>query len=299
MSEATRRSVFLDEIGLGPIWLRRERVPASNEAAPELADVSPPAAVALAAQLPVVAMSEAEPQPAAVLAPAAVASARDAAPSAWAEDGAVNSAPPAPATAISLLQSPAAMDWPQLQTAVAECTACGLCRGRKNTVFGVGDSKARWLFIGEGPGRNEDIQGEPFVGPAGKLLDNILLAMGLARGQNAYIANIVKCRPTDENGRDRPPAADEVAACMPYLQRQIELIQPTVLVALGKTAALSLLGLDPSTPVSKLRGSVHRYAERPLIVTYHPAYLLRQLADKGKVWSDLCLAMSTYANTPE
>jgi uracil-DNA glycosylase len=197
---------------------------------------------------------------------------------------------------IPAANSPAAMDWQQLQKAVAGCTACGLCHGRKNTVFGVGDSKAKWLFIGEGPGRNEDIQGEPFVGPAGKLLDNILLAMGLKRGENAYIANIVKCRPTDGTGRDRPPAAEEVAACLPYLQRQIELIQPTILVALGKTAALSLLGLDPATPVSKLRGTVHRYADRPLVVTYHPAYLLRQLADKGKVWSDLCLAMSTYAS---
>ena len=300
MSEVSRRSVFLDEIGLGPIWLRREEVAALREAAPELEHVSPPEMVV--AEMPVSAMSDLEAQPDAVLAskPEAIAApARDAAPSAWAEDEAAIPAPPAPGAAVSSLQSPAAMDWPQLQKAVAGCTACGLCRGRKNTVFGVGDSKARWLFIGEGPGRNEDIQGEPFVGPAGKLLDNILLAMGLARGQNAYIANIVKCRPTDENGRDRPPAADEVAACMPYLQRQIELIQPTVLVALGKTAALSLLGLDPSTPVSKLRGSVHRYAERPLIVTYHPAYLLRQLADKGKVWSDLCLAMSTYANIPE
>ncbi|MGB7193110.1 MAG: uracil-DNA glycosylase [Collimonas pratensis] len=300
MSEVSRRSVFLDEIGLGPIWLRREGVLASTETGAELADVSPPVDMAVAAPAPAVAMSDPELQPHAVPAPeAAVAPARDAAPSAWTEDEAAIPAPPAPARAIASLQSPAAMDWPQLQKAVAECTACGLCRGRKNTVFGVGDSKARWLFIGEGPGRNEDIQGEPFVGPAGKLLDNILLAMGLARGENAYIANIVKCRPTDENGRDRPPAADEVAACLPYLQRQIELIQPTVLVALGKTAALSLLGLDPSTPVSKLRGSVHRYAERPLIVTYHPAYLLRQLADKGKVWSDLCLAMSTYANILE
>lgn len=293
MSEVTRRSVFLEEIGLGPIWLQREGVLASSEAAPELDDVAPPADVAVAAA-PVSVMSNPEPQPAAIAAPA-----RDTAHSAWSEDEVVTFAPPVPAAAIPSVQSPMAMDWPQLQQAVAACTACGLCRGRKNTVFGVGDSKARWLFIGEGPGRNEDIQGEPFVGPAGKLLDNILLAMGLARGDNAYIANIVKCRPTDENGRDRPPAADEVAACMPYLQRQIELIQPTVLVALGKTAALSLLGLDPSTPVSKLRGSVHRYAERPLIVTYHPAYLLRQLADKGKVWSDLCLAMSTYANIPE
>jgi uracil-DNA glycosylase family 4 len=187
------------------------------------------------------------------------------------------------------------MDWGKLKDTVAACEQCGLCRGRKKTVFGVGDEKAKWLFIGEGPGRNEDIQGEPFVGPAGKLLDNMLVAMGLKRGDNAYIANIVKCRPTDESGKDRPPSPQEVASCLPYLQRQIALIQPTVLVALGKTAALSLLGLDPATPVSKLRGSVHQYQGLPLVVTYHPAYLLRQLGDKSKAWADLCLAMTTYA----
>jgi DNA polymerase len=192
----------------------------------------------------------------------------------------------------------AAMDWPALKQQVADCRRCGLCQGRKNTVFGVGDEKAKWLFIGEGPGRNEDMQGEPFVGPAGKLLDNMLAAMGVKRGDNAYIANIVKCRPTDENGRDRPPSPQEVAACLPYLQRQIALIQPTVLVALGKTAALALLGLDPSTPVSRLRGTVHRYQDQPLVVTYHPAYLLRTLNDKSKAWADLCLAMSTYQAQP-
>jgi DNA polymerase len=140
------------------------------------------------------------------------------------------------------------------------------------------------------------MQGEPFVGPAGKLLDNMLLAIGLKRGENAYIANIVKCRPIGADGRDRPPSPDEAAACMPYLQRQIALIQPAIIVALGKTAALSLLGLDQDTPVAQLRGKVHRFAGLPLVVTYHPAYLLRKLTDKGKTWSDLCLAMSTYAD---
>lgn len=190
----------------------------------------------------------------------------------------------------------AAMDWTELKAAVAGCTKCGLCQGRTQSVFGVGDEKAKWLFVGEGPGRNEDLTGEPFVGKAGKLLDNMLLSMGLKRGENAYIANIVKCRPTDASGKDRPPTPEETAACMPYLERQIELIQPTILVALGKTAALSLLGLDPETPVSRLRGKVHQYAGRPLVVTYHPAYLLRNMGDKRKTWADLCLAMATYAN---
>ncbi|WP_442782566.1 uracil-DNA glycosylase [Collimonas fungivorans] len=282
MSEMIRRSVFLDEIGLGPLWLRRDGGLAS--AGPiEADDMAPMEGI------PAAALHGQQP------APVAHAVQDKAEISAWGGDEPIS----APSAAVHAAQSPAAMDWTQLQAAVAGCTACGLCQGRKNTVFGVGDSKAKWLFIGEGPGRNEDIQGEPFVGPAGKLLDNILLAMGLKRGDNAYIANIVKCRPTDGTGRDRPPAAEEVAACMPYLQRQIELIQPTILVALGKTAALSLLGLDAATPVSKLRGTVHRYADRPLVVTYHPAYLLRQLGDKGKVWSDLCLAMSAYANAGE
>jgi uracil-DNA glycosylase family 4 len=189
----------------------------------------------------------------------------------------------------------ARMDWMQLKEAVTGCIKCDLCRTRTRTVFGVGDEKANWLFVGEGPGYNEDLKGEPFVGKAGKLLDNMLLAMDLRRGENAYIANIVKCRPTDAAGRDRAPTPEEVAACMPYLRRQIELIQPGIIVALGKTAAVSLLDLDPDTPVSRIRGKVHRYVGLPVVATYHPAYLLRNPADKKKVWMDLCLAMSTYA----
>lgn len=184
------------------------------------------------------------------------------------------------------------MDWATLEESIRGCQRCGLCQGRTHAVPGVGDHKARWLFVGEGPGRQEDAQGEPFVGPAGKLLDNMLRALGLARGVNTYIANIVKCRPVGTDGRDRPPAADEVAACMPYLARQIDLIRPDVIVALGKTAAVSLLGLPADTSLASLRDKMHRYAALPLIVTYHPAYLLRQPADKAKSWRDLCLAQS-------
>lgn len=266
-SNTQRRAAFLDEIGVGPLWVRRDATPAEA--------VHPEGRVA----------DDIEPMAAAFDAASVV------------PEHAV------PADAFVPLHAPntpnadevAHMDWTALKASVAGCTKCRLCHGRTQTVFGVGDEKAKWLFVGEGPGRNEDMRGEPFVGQAGKLLDNMLLAMGLRRGENAYIANIVKCRPTDDNGRDRPPAPDEAAACLPYLQRQIALIQPSVIVALGKTAALSLLGLDPETPVSKLRGSVHRYADRPLIVTYHPAYLLRNMADKRKAWADLCLAMATYA----
>ncbi len=184
----------------------------------------------------------------------------------------------------------ASMDWETLEATIRECTRCGLCKGRTHAVPGVGDRQARWLFVGEGPGRTEDLQGEPFVGPAGKLLDNMMRALGLARGTRTYIANIVKCRPVGDDGRDRPPVAQEAAACMPYLERQIALIKPDVIIALGKTAAVSLLGLAEDTALSGLRGKPHAYAGIPLVVTYHPAYLLRKPADKARSWQDLCLA---------
>ena len=184
----------------------------------------------------------------------------------------------------------AAMDWDPLEASIRECTRCGLCEGRQHAVPGVGDRAGRWLFVGEGPGRNEDLQGEPFVGPAGKLLDNMLRALDLARGKDTYIANIVKCRPVGADGRDRPPTPDEVDACMPYLRRQIALIRPQVIIALGKTAAVSLLGLPADTALAGLRGEPREFDGIPLVITYHPAYLLRQPADKAKTWRDLCLA---------
>ena len=278
-SNSERQAVFLDEIGVGPLWKRRG-LPASL----------------MSADLPA-----AEPAPERVQAThAAKINESEAAASAWSTDAmaAQPAYPRSEIKAVAPSPAPSAMNWSQLKAAVSTCEQCGLCKKRTNTVFGVGDEKAKWLFIGEGPGRNEDAQGEPFIGPAGKLLDNMLLALGLKRGDNAYIANIVKCRPTDANGKDRPPTAEEADACMPYLQRQIALIQPTVIVALGKTAALSLLKRDPTTPVSVLRGTVHRYADLPLIVTYHPAYLLRSPVDKRKTWADLCLAMKIFADAP-
>ncbi|WP_334188979.1 uracil-DNA glycosylase [Noviherbaspirillum sp.] len=266
MTNDQRRSAYLEEIGIGPLWKRR--FPPS-----ETTGVSEP----VVEQLPGIPTHQeaflAEPAvPGTSMAPAA-------------ETHAFSKYDPAVI---------ARMDWATLKETVSGCTKCDLCQSRTHTAFGVGDEKAKWLFVGEGPGRNEDLRGEPFVGQAGKLLDNMLLALGLKRGENAYIANIVKCRPTDAAGKDRPPTAEESAACIPYLQRQISLIQPAIIVALGKTAALSLLNLRPDTPVSKLRGTVHTYADRPLVVTYHPAYLLRNLADKKKAWEDLCLAMATY-----
>ncbi len=179
------------------------------------------------------------------------------------------------------------MDWAELKAGVAGCTACPLHAKRNKTVFGVGDENADWLFVGEGPGAEEDAQGEPFVGQAGKLLDNMLGAINLKRGHDAYIANIVKCRPPG----NRNPESGEALACEPYLQRQIELIQPKLIVALGKVAAVQLLGREAT--VASLRGHVHEYRGIPLIVTYHPAYLLRSLTDKAKAWVDLCYAVET------
>jgi DNA polymerase len=179
----------------------------------------------------------------------------------------------------------ASLDWPELKQRVHDCTACKLRAGCTQTVFGVGDEKAEWLFVGEGPGADEDAKGEPFVGQAGKLLDNMLAAIKLKRGSNVYIANIVKCRPPG----NRTPEADEIATCLPYLQQQIALIKPKLIVALGKTAATSLLGKDAT--LGSMRGNIHSYNDVPLIVTYHPAYLLRSPAEKAKAWQDLCFAV--------
>ena len=179
------------------------------------------------------------------------------------------------------------MDWPELKARVASCVDCALHAKRNKTVFGVGDENADWLFVGEGPGADEDAQGEPFVGQAGKLLDNMLAAIKLKRGQNVYIANLIKCRPPG----NRNPEPAEALACEPYLHRQIELIKPRLIIALGKVAAVNLLAREAS--IASLRGRLHQYRGIPLVVTYHPAYLLRSLGDKAKAWTDLCFAVDT------
>ena len=191
--------------------------------------------------------------------------------------------------------SVAALDWPALRDAVAACTACKLCEGRRQTVFGVGNARAHWMIVGEAPGEQEDIQGEPFVGKSGQLLDNMLRAIGLTRGeaapaQQVYIANTIKCRPPG----NRNPEPDELAKCEAFLIRQLQLVQPRIILAMGRFAVQGLL--RSSEPIGRLRGRVHRYQGVPLIVTYHPAYLLRNPEDKAKAWDDLCLAVET-ANT--
>jgi uracil-DNA glycosylase len=182
------------------------------------------------------------------------------------------------------------MDWTQLGEAVSTCTRCELHRTRTQGVIGVGDRNADWLIIGEAPGADEDAQGEPFVGQAGKLLDAMLAAIGLKRGENVYIANVLKSRPPN----NRNPQPEEVTACLPYLERQIQLIQPKLILALGRFAAQNLLNTEET--IGRLRGRVHQRQGVPLIVSYHPAYLLRTPADKAKAWEDLCLARATIVS---
>ena len=237
------RTRILREMGLGPVWKLRA-VPA--EAVLDVGEPQP-ASIPLAESVPVADLN------------------------------------PPLATAPAMPGSPAtAMGWAELAAAVTACRLCPLCQNRKQAVLGVGDVNADWLFVGEGPGAEEDQRGEPFVGQAGKLLDNMLAAIGLRRGQNVYIANAVKCRPPE----NRTPTPEEVAACRPYLERQIELLQPKLIVALGRPAAQTLLQAE--VKIAAARGKLHDYRGIPLVVTYHPAYLLRTLLDKAKAWEDLC-----------
>jgi DNA polymerase len=191
-----------------------------------------------------------------------------------------------PASALS------ALDWPALRAAVAACTACTLCEARRQTVFGVGHERAHWMIVGEAPGEQEDRLGEPFVGKSGRLLDNMLRAIGLTRGEaeparQVYIANTIKCRPPG----NRNPEPEELARCEPFLVRQVALVQPKIILAMGRFAVHSLL--RSTEPIGRLRGRVHHFQGVPLIVSYHPAYLLRNPDDKAKAWDDLCLAVET------
>jgi DNA polymerase len=202
------------------------------------------------------------------------------------QEAPVPSGPSASTVAVTTL------DWAELEQRVQQCQACELYRTRTRPVFGVGNIRAQWMVIGEAPGADEDRQGEPFVGRAGQLLNSMLKAMGLAR-EEVYIANVLKSRPPG----NRDPKPEEVRACISYLFRQIELINPRLLLCVGRIAAQSLLNTD--TPIGKLRGKLHSLdtggpVSRPLIVTYHPAYLLRSPVEKRKAWSDLVLAMQMF-----
>ncbi|BAO86121.1 uracil-DNA glycosylase [Caballeronia cordobensis] len=281
---------LVEELGFGPVWVRRgvTAVPAREEVLDAPAAVEAPR-VTEAPETPTPVELRAEPKPAQAPPPAAQPEsdippldAYDDLP--WTDEAPIHVEP-------ALVDAPSdvhTLDWDALAERVANCEVCRLCERRTNTVFGVGDREADWMLIGEAPGENEDKQGEPFVGQAGKLLDNMLRALALSRQTNVYIANVIKCRPPG----NRNPELDEVARCEPYLQRQVELVKPKVIVAMGRFAAQSLLKNEAS--IASMRGRVHAYRGVPVIVTYHPAYLLRSLQDKSKAWADLCLARNTY-----
>ena len=252
------RARLFEEMGLGPVWRLRDGASIADEAAPP--EVGAGADEALSIEAPV---AERAKTPAA----------------------------DRPSTRPVNLDSLDSLDWPGLRETIAGCTACGLCRERRQAVPGVGDERADWLFIGEGPGAEEDARGEPFVGQAGKLLDAMLAAIDLRRGDNVYIANAVKCRPPG----NRTPEAAEIDACRPYLRRQIAMIRPKLIVLLGRAAMQAVL--QEERPLGASRGKRFEYRDGellvPVIVTYHPAYLLRNLSEKAKAWEDLCFARST------
>jgi len=197
---------------------------------------------------------------------------------------------PAPVAATAPLEDIAGeLDWDSLRAAVAACQRCELHGTRTQTVFGIGDRQARWMFIGEAPGAEEDRQGEPFVGRAGQLLTSMIRALGLRR-EDVFIANVLKCRPPG----NRDPKPGEAASCRTYLERQVALVNPTLVIAVGRIAAQNLLATE--TPIAKLRGKVHAFGSRswPLLVTYHPAYLLRTPGEKRKAWADLVQARQLF-----
>lgn len=270
----SRRDGILREMGLAPLW--RLRGAEEVEEAP-LVEPAPPAPLVRAPEMPPSAMQAAEEamvKPLARFAPPVA----HLSPEPRVE---------APLANRDLPGDIATLDWDELDARIRACDACELCQRRKQAVPGVGDRQADWLFVGEGPGAEEDARGEPFVGQAGRLLDNMLASIELKRGEDVFIGNAVKCRPPN----NRTPEVSELAACFPYLQRQIGLIQPRLIVALGRPAAQALLNQE--VKIGAMRGKLFAYNGIPVIVTYHPAYLLRNQADKAKVWEDLCFARAT------
>lgn len=261
-----RRNLILEEMGLSPQWrLRADHVDNADNAAQNLQSVETASTRPIAEKSSPAAHASIESIPKAV-------------------PKAMPAAPPQDGDRRDRIMR---MEWAEIKACVASCIECELHKRRNKTVFGVGDENADWLFVGEGPGADEDAQGEPFVGQAGKLLDNMLAAIQLKRGANVYIANVVKCRPP----QNRNPEPAEALACEPFLHRQIDLIKPKLIIALGKVAATNLLAREAS--IASLRGKVHQYRGTPLIVTYHPAYLLRSLPEKARAWEDLCFAVDT------
>lgn len=280
------REQMLAQMGIKPLWVLRQRS-TEADATPEVAHDT-----ALAVQAPVQSQPQVEIQ--------------------TQTQSSVQIPPPEPvvAEAVPVVQVKAAeaivtrdMGWDDLAQSVKSCQACGLCEQRKQAVLGVGNKNASWMFIGEGPGAEEDEKGEPFVGQAGKLLDAMLGSIGLQRARDVYIANAVKCRPPN----NRTPESGEISTCRPYLERQIALVKPKLIIALGRPAVQTLLGGEPK--ISALRGKLFHYEtpveqgeqspKIPVVVTYHPAYLLRNLVDKSKAWEDLCFAQDQMQSLSE
>ena len=292
-----RQQAQLREMGLR-LWLPGDPAPTAAAAPAPVAEPMPAASADPAARPHPAAVRTAN-QTAMPAAPPAATSAPPQAP-----PRAAQAAAPVAAQAVQPAGSRRAdasaiaqFDWPALQAAVTDCRACGLCESRRQPVFGIGHLRSYCMVVGEAPGEQEDLAGEPFVGPSGQLLDRMLAALGLTRGdadpaRQVYIANTLKCRPP----RNRNPTADELATCQPFLERQVALVQPRVILAMGHFAVQSLLGSDEA--IGKLRGRLHHWRGVPLVVTYHPAYLLRQPADKARAWDDLCLAASCLGDPP-
>lgn len=267
-SPGGRRESVLREMGLAPLW--RLRTPSFD--------------VEQAAGL----VGDVQEQPATVVESRATVSPAAAAPTPAPTPSPV-SLPLAPAGRSARAERIARLDWDELEADIHACRECVLGSGRQRAVPGVGDRRGRWMLVGEGPGAEEDRKGDPFVGQAGRLLDNMLAAIGLRRGEDVYIANAVKCRPP----HNRTPEPAEIAACLPYLERQIELVCPSVLIALGRPAAQALLARE--VRIATARGQRFDYHGIPVVVTYHPAYLLRNPQDKVKAWEDLCFARRLLA----
>lgn len=260
---SARRETILKELGIGPLWKLRQPVAAES-------------LVELSSSVPIEPVVIAKPD------------VRESSTSVRTEPLDVAQDRPVEARVAPVAASPVAdADWEQLTETILTCRACGLCAARKQAVPGVGDRVADWLIVGEGPGAEEDERGEPFVGQAGKLLDSMLAAIDLKRGEDVYIANAVKCRPPG----NRTPLPEEMDTCRPYLARQIELIRPRLIIALGRPAAQTLL--QEEVKIGAARGQLFRYQGIPVIVTYHPAYLLRTPGDKSKAWEDLVFARRT------
>ena len=325
MKVSERDEVFLQEMGIAPLWrLRRAPQQEQEEAAPEQAQQEPPAAAAVVDELAPV------PVPVPVSAPAAKAPAPGPVEAAWADDA------PAPAAAPAAMRRPderdpawgpipataapppprwtpppppepepdpfaideaaiAAMDWDALRDAIANCKRCGACAGGARPVYGAGAREARWFVAAGASSVADEKAGTPLAGLAGKLLDNMLAAVDLARERDVYVTNLVKCRPTTANGGERAPTADEAAACRPFLQRELALSGASTVLTLGQIAANGLLGKPLQEPLAGSRGAVHALGGADLVATLHPGELLRRGLDKGQAWADLCRARAAHA----